>query len=225
MGRQGVIGGVPREIFKPYACTSDVLVCAAGIYAPWRRMNMRRLLVVVTGVFMGFGCASQPQPIQTAPVPRPIVKPTPPPRKATMAVLPVEKLLVPQVADELNNRLGKASVAGVSDTKVETVSMEVALMQLDCALPSNACYAQIAKRFEADRLLWAEIEHNATGKRSRKKKAPSPTTIRVVLFDAEHASVLGKAEETFPLAVSNDDLDRLIGRAIAPPVTPPRAAP
>jgi hypothetical protein len=192
-----------------------------------RRKNMRRLLFVMAGfVGLSVGCASQPRHIQTEPVPRPIVKPTPPPpKKARMAVLPVEKLLVPQVADELNARLGRASVKDVADITQVTVSMEVALMQLDCALPSNACYSQIAKRFEADRLLWAEIERAGGGKKGKKKK-PSPTTIRVVLFDAERSSVIGQAEETFPAAVSNDDLDRLIARATtpAPAAQPARVA-
>lgn len=188
---------------------------------------MRSRLLVIGSLVLGIGCASKaPPPIATTPVARPIVKPTPPPRKAKLAVLPVEKLLSPQVADELNERLAKATVAGVTDTALETVSMEVALMQLDCALPSNACYAQIAKRFEADRLLWAEIERAPGAKKARaKKKGPVPTTIRVVLFDAERANVLGKSEETFPAAVSNSDLDRLISQATAPPVSPPKAAP
>jgi hypothetical protein len=186
---------------------------------------MRRLLFVMAGfVGLSVGCAGQPRQIQTEPVPRPIVKPAPtaPPKKARLAVLPVEKLLVPQVADELNARLGRATVKDVADTTQATVSMEVALMQLDCALPSNACYSQIAKRFEADRLLWAEIERAGGGKKGKKKK-PSPTTIRVVLFDAERSSVIGQAEETFPAAVSNDDLDRLIARATTPAPAPPPA--
>jgi hypothetical protein len=181
-------------------------------------------------VGLGMGCASQPRPIRTTPVARPIVQPAAPPaRKARLAVLPVEKLLLPQVADELNNRLEHATVKDVVNTTMATVSMEVALMQLDCALPSNACYAQIAKRLEADCLLWAEIERGGgagSGSKKSKKKKLVPTTIRVVLFDAERSAVVGQAEETFPTQVSNEDLDRLIAKATTPAPQPhPPAAP
>jgi hypothetical protein len=173
----------------------------------------------------GAGCATPPAPAPAAVArPRPVAPAPAPPRPMKLAVLPVEKLLVPKVAGELNARLGKASVPGFGEsaTETETVSMEVALMQLDCAQPTGACYARIAKQFEADRLLWAEIER-AQG---RKRKKTAPTTIRVFLFDAGRGEVVGRAEQTFTSArsVSGDELDRLIARAtggeqtVMPPV-------
>jgi hypothetical protein len=143
------------------------------------------------------------------PAPPPPAPEAPPPRKLKLAVLPVEKLLLPKVAEALNDRLMKASMGGVTETSPATISMEVALMQLDCAQPGDQCYGQIAKHFSADRLLWAEIARAA---KAKKKKAS--TTIRIVVFDAERASVIGKAEQTFPGDVTNDALDQLLGQAI-----------
>jgi hypothetical protein len=172
------------------------------------------------------GCAVQQTAARPTPKPQPVAAPAP--KKIKLAVLPVEKLLLPKVAEALNERLTKASISGVTETSPATISMEVALMQLDCAQPGDQCYGQIAKHFEADRLLWAEILRAA---KTKKKKAPS-TTIRVVLFDAERATIVGRAEQTFPGDVTNDALDQLLGHAIAeaegqagaPPPPPPAHA-
>src|SRR3954464_3813536 len=91
------------------------------------------------------------------------------------------------------------------------ISMEGAAMQLDCTQPTSDCYRQIARHFEADRLLWAEIERAAKG-----KKKKSPTIIRIVLFDVERGAVIGRAEQSFPGTVSSDALDQLLSRALAP---------
>jgi hypothetical protein len=155
------------------------------------------------------GCAVQPTAVRPTPRPQPVAAPAP--KKIKLAVLPVEKLLLPKVAEALNERLTKASIGGVTETAPATISMEVALMQLDCAQPGDQCYGQIAKHFEADRLLWAEI---VRGAKTKKKKASS-TTIRIVLFDAERAMIAGRAEQTFPGDVTNDALDQLLGHAIA----------
>src|SRR5947207_1526900 len=175
------------------------------------KTNMRNLLLVGGALLLAstLGCAAR-QPVATpvAP-PRPAAPPPPPaPKKVKMAVLPVEKLLLPKVAEALNERLRAASVGGVSEVTTATISMEVAAMQLDCTQPTSQCYGQIAKHFEADRLLWAEIE------RARGKKRKAPTTIRIVLFDVDRSEVIGRAEETFTGPVSNDALDQLLGRAL-----------
>ena len=173
---------------------------------------------------LGAGCAGQravvqppaapPPPVAAAPAP-------PPPKKMKMAVLPVEKLILPKVAAALNERLVKASVGGVSETTTATISMDVARMQLDCAQATNECYRQIAKHFEADRLLWAEIERAA---RAKKKKG-APTTIRIVLFDVERAAVVGRAEQTFTGNVSNEALDQMLSRAISEADAPAKEQP
>lgn len=160
------------------------------------------------------GCASgqKARPVTVAaPAPSPAAAPTPPPRKTKLAVLPVEKLLLPKVADALNERLSSASIEGVSETTTATISMDVAMMQLDCTQPTNECYGQIGKHLLADRLLWAEIERAKRSGKSKKKNAP--TVIRITLFDVERAAVLGRAEQTFPGAVSDGELDQLLSKA------------
>lgn len=137
-------------------------------------------------------------------------------RKTKLAVLPVEKLVQPRVAEALNERMTKASIKGVDETSTAPISMEMALIQLECAQPSDQCYERIAKRLEVDRLLWGEIEQP----RAKKKKA-SATTVRVVMFDVESAKVVGRAEETFPGNVSNEALDQLLLRATGESVAPP----
>jgi hypothetical protein len=172
---------------------------------------MRKLLIVAL-VTVTIGCAAHPPVVQPVPAPpRIAAPPPPPPRKTKLAVLPVEKLLLPHVAEALNERLRKAAVSGVDETTAATISMEVAAMQLDCTQPTSDCYRQIARHFEADRLLWAEIERAAKG-----KKKKSPTIIRIVLFDVERGAVVGRAEQSFPGTVSSDALDQLLSRALAP---------
>jgi hypothetical protein len=172
-------------------------------------------LLFMTFVFAAAGCASRPAPLPAPPpvAPKPPPPPPPPPPKmAKLAVLPVEKLLLPQVAQALNDKLGKASVAGVGETTTAPVSMEVALMQIDCAQATAQCYGQIAKQFEVDRLLWAQIERTGKGK----KKKTGPAVIRVFLFDVERAAMIGQSEETFPGKVGAEALDQLLARALTP---------
>jgi hypothetical protein len=89
--------------------------------------------------------------------------------------------------------------------------MEMALLQVDCAQANDQCYGRIAKRLEADRLLWGEIEQ---APRAKKKKA-APTTVRIVLYDVDRATIVGRAEETFSGAVPNEALDEMLTRATA----------
>jgi len=179
-----------------------------------------RSLAIAALFGLAAGCATRP--VVKAPVaPPPVEAPAPPPRKTKMAVLPVEKLVQPTVATALNERLTKASVGGVSETTTAAISMEMALMQVDCAQPSDECYDKIAKKLEADRLLWGEIEQPA---RPKKKKA-APTTVRIVMYDVEKASVVGRAEETFSGPVPNEALDEMLTRATTAPDPKKRVSP
>jgi hypothetical protein len=174
---------------------------------------MRNFLIgVVAAVTVTLGCATPKPVVRRAPPPPPrVVAPAPPPpKKIKLAVLAVEKLLLPKVAEALNDRLRAAAVAGVSETTSATISMEVAAMQLDCTQPTAQCYTQVARHFEADRLLWAEIE------RARSKRRHAPVTIRIVLYDVEQGAVIGRSERTFPGAspVPDGALDELLARAL-----------
>jgi hypothetical protein len=130
-----------------------------------------------------------------------------------LAVFPADRLVQPKVAEALNQRLNKASVSGVSETTTAAISMEVALMQAECSPATDECYGKIGKKLEADRLLWGEIEQAS---RPKKKKA-APTTVRILLFDVDKASIVGRAEETFSGPVPNEALDEMVARAITEP--------
>jgi hypothetical protein len=173
---------------------------------------MRSFVIVVAFLGWAAGCVHAPA---AAPPPRVVAAPAPPPPPAPrkkLAVLPVEKLLLPKVAEALNERLTRASVDGV-DTTTAPISMDMALLQVDCAEPPDQCYGRIAKKLEADRLLWGEIEQA----RARKKKTAAPTTVRIVLYDVEKAAVIGRAEETFSGSVPGEALDEMLARATVPP--------
>jgi hypothetical protein len=178
---------------------------------------MRYFAIVAALLGITSGCATRPAPappVALAPAPPP---PAPPPRKLKLAVLPAEKLVLPKVAEALNERLVKASVSGVGETTAASISMETALLQVECAQPSDECYGRIAKRLEADRLLWGEIEQRA---RAKKKKTAAPTTVRIVMYDVDRATIVGHAEETFSGPVPDEALDEMLNRATAE--TPPR---
>jgi hypothetical protein len=188
-----------------------------------RANQMRGLAVVFLTLLVGSaGCAVRQVPV-ARPAPAPAPPPPPPPKKVKLAVLPVEKLLLPKVAEALNERLSKATVGGVSETTTAPVSMDTLQLQLDCAQPTDECYGKIARHFEAGRLLWAEIEREA---RTKKRSKNTATTIRVLLFDVDKGTVVGRAEQSFPGNVSDQALDQLVSATVAqaggsPPVSPP----
>jgi len=172
-----------------------------------------RSLAIAGLLGLAVGCATRPAVQPTVAPPRPVAAPAPAPKKK-LAVLPAEKLVQPKVAEALNERLTKASVNGVAETTTAGISMGMAMLQEECAQPSDECYGKIAKKLEVDRLLWGEIEQGA---RPKKKKAVAPTTVRIVMFDVDKASVVGRAEETFSGPVPNEALDEMLARATTEP--------
>jgi len=172
-----------------------------------------RSLAIAGLLGLAVGCATRPA-VKPTVAPPPVVQAPPPAPKKKMAVLPAEKLVQPKVADALNERLTKATVYGVGESTTAAISMGMALLQEECAQPSDECYGKIAKKLEADRLLWGEIEQAA---RPKKKKASAPTTVRIVMFDADKASIVGRAEETFSGPVPNEALDEMLARATTEP--------
>jgi hypothetical protein len=173
---------------------------------------MRLFAIVAALLGVAAGCATRPAVVPTPPPAQAAPAPAPPPKAAKLAVLQVEKLLLPKVAEALNERLTKAAVVGVGETTTAPISMEMALLQVDCAQATDECYGRIGKRLEADRLLWGEIEQAPRGK----KKKAAPTIVRIVLYDVERATVMGRAEETFSGAVPNEALDEMLSRATTP---------
>jgi hypothetical protein len=188
------------------------MICPAISRAQRRaiaRTHMRSF--AIAGLLgLAVGCATRPA-VNTTVAP-PAEASAPAPKKMKLAVLPVEKLVQPKLAEALNERLTKASVSGVSETTTAAISMGMAMLQEECAQPTEECYGKIARKLEADRLLWGEIEQKA---RPKKKKAAGPTTVRIVMFDVVQASIVGHAEETFSGPVPNEALDEMLARATA----------
>jgi len=75
-----------------------------------------------------------------------------------VVVLPLDKLALPEMADELNTKLSQVRLLGAGETTEAKVNMETAQLQSECAEPTDGCYLRIARLVEADRLLWAQVE-------------------------------------------------------------------
>jgi len=193
---------------------------------------------VVLGSFLLAAVTAGCVPAHPAPRPvavRPAPKPTPPPpqpqaKLAKVVVLPLDKAALPEKAEEINAKLALVMLPGAEAPTLATISMETAQLQAECADPTETCYLKIARLVEADRLLWAQVE-NGSAKANKKKKGKPSFKLQITLFDRDKLAVAGKADETFPGAITDEELDKLITTAtgVAPgmhgPTTPPPAAP
>jgi hypothetical protein len=191
------------------------------------KLPNHRLLLASVLFTAGLGCAHRkpaPAPMVYRPAPTPAPPPPPPVKLAKVVVLPVDKLALPGTADELNAKLAQLRLAGAEAPTLATISMETALLQAECAEPGESCYTKIARLVDTDRLVWAEVEKTGAKGPSKKKAKKSETKIQVVLFDRDKLAVVGRADETFPAAITGEQLDKLIATAVganAAPVAPP----
>jgi hypothetical protein len=166
---------------------------------------VRRKLILL-GLLVGAlqGCA-------TSAPPRAIVPPQSSAMRAPvkLAVLPSDSLLFADIASALDRQLASARLAGIASTVRANVSMEVAQLSLECVSPTDACYAQVGRFLQVDRLLWGSIARD-----------PSSTGVRVtvVLLDVRRGAAVARAEETF---AQNDaaigGLRKLVDRATGTP--------
>lgn len=78
--------------------------------------------------------------------------------KVTLAVLPAESARFPNAAQAITESLSEASVQGVDDKQVASVSLEVAQLSIECVEDNVVCYAKVGQSLAADRLLFAQIE-------------------------------------------------------------------
>jgi hypothetical protein len=114
--------------------------------------------------------------------------PTPAPApKTRLAVLPAESDSFPKVAAELSKSLASARVAGVDDTQVSKVSLEVVQLSIECVDSTTACYAAVGKSLNANKLLFAQLA-------PEKKKQLKVT---VTLFDVDASTSAKTAEKVF----------------------------
>jgi hypothetical protein len=196
-------------------------------YKCWSMVNLPNYRLVLAFMLFasGLGCAHRkpaPAPMVYRPVPMPAPQPPAPIKLAKVVVLPVDKLALPGTAEELNAKLAQVRLGGAEAPTLATISMETAQLQSECSAPIESCYAKIASLVDTDRLLWAEVE-NIVAKAAPKKKAKKgETRIRVVLFDRDKLAVVGRAGETFPAAITGEQLDKLIATAVGTNAAPAR---
>lgn len=90
-------------------------------------------------------------------------------------MLAVESDRFPALAAAATTSLAKARVAGVDETKVSQVSLEVVQLSIECVEPTVTCYEAAGRSLAANRLLFAQIA-------PAKKRAIKVT---VTLFDVD----------------------------------------
>lgn len=146
-------------------------------------------------VLVAVGCHhSSPAPV-----------PPPPPPKVRLAVLPAESDAFPKVAAALSKSLAGARVAGIDDTQLEKVSLEVVQLSIECVDPTVECYAAVGKSLHANKLLFAQLAPGA--KRAELK-------VTVTLFDVDGGAPAKQAEKTFANeAAASAAVDDLVAEA------------
>jgi hypothetical protein len=121
------------------------------------------------------------------PAPPVAPQPPPPPAKVTLEVLPADKKPFPAAAKAIADALSAAKVAGVDETKLSAVSMEVVQIQIECDDPTPDCYAAAGKELHVDRLLFAKID--PAGKKQ--------VDVTITLFDVGGRAVTSAAHRVF----------------------------
>ena len=106
--------------------------------------------------------------------------------RVTLAVLPAESAKFPTAAEAITASLSDATVAGVDDKQVASVSLEVAQLSIECVERTVTCYTKVGKSLAANRLLFAEI---AAEKRKLR--------VTVTLFDVDARKSTGSARRVF----------------------------
>ncbi len=133
---------------------------------------------------LAMGCAhARPAPV--APAPAPVQA------RRELAVIPAESDAFPALARAISAQLAQVRLAGVDETRLSKVSLEVVQLAIECVEPTGACYAAIGKSLAANRLLFARIEGGAGRGPHR------PLKITVTLFDVDARAAARTAEREF----------------------------
>lgn len=133
------------------------------------------------------GCAhTQPAP---AVAPAPTVA-----ARRELAVIPAESDAFPAVARELTAQLARAKVAGVDETRLSKVSLEVVQLAIECVEPTGDCYREVGKSLAANQLLFARIDGRGAAKGAKAKR---PLKVTVTLFDVDARAAARTAEREF----------------------------
>jgi hypothetical protein len=131
---------------------------------------------------MAWGCAHALPPAPVAPPP-----PPPVPVKRELAVIPTESDAFPAVARAVSASLASARVAGIDETRLSKVSLEVVQLAIECVEPTGTCYQAIGRSLAANQLLFARID-GATRRSLR---------VTVTLFDVDAKAEARTAQKVF----------------------------
>jgi hypothetical protein len=139
---------------------------------------------------MTWGCASAPPPSASEPQP-------PPPAKRELAVIPAESDAFPAAARAVSEQLAQAKVAGIDETRLSKVSLEVVQLAIECVEPTGTCYQAIGRSLAANELLFARIVDSGPGAGAKKRAGKRPLKVSVTLFDVDAKSAARTAEREF----------------------------
>lgn len=134
-----------------------------------------QLGLIFIGV-MAAACGPKPKPKAAAAVV--VERP-----KIMLAVLPAESDVFPKAAEATTNLLAKATVVGIDNREVSSVSLEVVQLSIECVEATVGCYEAVGKTLSANRLLFAQI--SPEGAKPKNKKKPQPLKVVVTLFDVD----------------------------------------
>jgi hypothetical protein len=111
------------------------------------------------------------------------------PAKIQLAVLPAESDVFPRAARAISSSLAAAQVAGVDETTISKVSLEVVQLSIECVERTPACYSAVGKSVGAHQILFAELDEGP------KKQSIKVT---VTLFDVDAGKRTKAAIKVFP---------------------------
>jgi hypothetical protein len=148
--------------------------------------GLARQTILWLGLLVGAlpACATKPPPRASAPR-----RPTAIAAPVKLAVLPSDPLFYADVASALDEQLAQSHPSGVRPLVRGRVSMEVAQLTLECVSATDACYAQVGRYLQVDRLLWGSVTRDAKSTGVR---------VTVVLLDVGRGAPVARAEEIFP---------------------------
>jgi hypothetical protein len=110
-------------------------------------------------------------------------------------VIPAESDVFPAAARAVSEQLAQAKVAGVDETRLSKVSLEVVQLAIECVEPTGTCYQAIGRSLAANELLFARIIDGAPG--AKKRAGKRPLKVSVTLFDVDAKSAARTAEREF----------------------------
>ena len=123
-------------------------------------------------------------------------------------MLPAESKEFPKAAHAATESLSKAHIAGVDETHVANVTLEVAQLSIECVEPTASCYSAVGKQLSANRLLFAQI---IPGPKNKEIK------VTVTLFDVDASEPKRQQEKLYANEKeATTSIDQLVSEVVTP---------